>query len=281
MSAAPATLPDTPGQPAPNTSNSPKASANDETRPALPYWSEGSARPFLSGLAVAGLGYGRLALDAGYGKPHWIWAGVEGVGVITPDYTSMQAGLHLSAVLADLMVALRRSYAFSDTFMPVADSVGEGDLRQPNRPAARSTTIDATLSGFAPYRRFLLTWELTYVRPLGQSASTLLFEESQRVVISRDGLVTSKLGPMVRLMKSHELYAGILAEHFSLPGRSDSLVFRMGPSFWASLSDHWDLFGCLTWPVYGPDHLGLYDSTYGTIAVVYRFATQDRRSRLR
>lgn len=186
-----------------------------------------------------------------------------------------------SVVLAEFTLALRRSYAFSDTFIPAADSVRAGDLDQPNRPAARSTTIDASLWGFIPYRRLLLTWKLTYVRPLGQSASALHFEEAQRVVVSREGLVTSKLGPMVRPMKSHELYAGFLVEHFSLLGRSDSLVFRIRPSFWANLSDHWDLFGCLTWPVHGPDHLGVYASPCGTIAAVYRFATHDSQSHSR
>lgn len=186
-----------------------------------------------------------------------------------------------SVVLAELTLALRRSYAFRDTLVPVANSVRAGDLDQPNRPAARSTTIDASLWGFIPYRRLLLTWELTYVRPLGQSASALLFEESQRVVVSRESLVTSKLGPMVRLMKSHEIYGGFLVEHLSLLGRNDSLVFRIGPSFWANLSDHWDLAGFLTWPVYGPDHLGLYASTYGTIVAVYRFATHDSQSHSR
>jgi hypothetical protein len=71
-------------------SDSPKPSQKDEAHPAIPYWSEGRARPFVSGLVVAGVGYGRVAFDAGYGKPHWIWAGVEGTGLITPDYTSMQ-----------------------------------------------------------------------------------------------------------------------------------------------------------------------------------------------
>lgn len=190
----------------------------------------------------------------------------------------MQAGLHVSAVVADLMLSVRSGYAFDHTLIPVADSVGSGDLDQPNRPAAESELIDASLWGFVPYRRLVLTWELTYVRPLGQSPSTLLYEEIQRVVISRQGLVTSKLGPMVSLLRSRRLYAGILAEHLSLLGRHDSLVFRIGPSVWAGLSDHWELAGFLTWPVYGPDRLGAWDGMYGTIAAVYRFATQDHRS---
>lgn len=67
-----------------NAPNPPSALSQDEPSPGVPYWSQGRARPFLSGLAIAGVGYGRLALNAGYGKPHWAWAGVEAIGGSRP-----------------------------------------------------------------------------------------------------------------------------------------------------------------------------------------------------
>ena len=68
-------------------------------------------------------------------------------------YTAVQAGLHLSAVVADLMVTVRRTYAFDHTLIPMADSIGSDDLKQANQPTAKSTVIDASLWGFLPYGR--------------------------------------------------------------------------------------------------------------------------------
>jgi len=242
-----------------------------------PSWSEGSARPFISGRAIPGFGYGRFALTAGYGKPHWLWAGAEGIATVTPMYAAVQAGLHVSAVVVDLMITVRRTYAFDHTLIPTADSLDSADLKQANQPAVKSTVIDASLWGFVPYGRWLLTWELTYVRPLGQDSSMLLYEEVQRAVIASDGVVTSKLGPMMNLSASGQVYVGVLAEHLSLLGRRDSLVFRIGPNVWIQLSRQWNLFGYCTWPVQGPDHLGAWSGMYGAGGFLYRFATGESR----
>jgi hypothetical protein len=246
----------------------------------MPYWSQGPARPFVSGRVVPGLGFARLALAAGYGKPHWLWAGLEGIGTLTIDCAAAQAGLHLSAVLIDLSVIVRRTAAFEHTFIPVRDSVRSRDLEQANQAGAKSNVVEASLSGALPYGRWLLTWELTYVRPLGQSSSLLLYEEIQRIPITSRGVVTSKLGPMVNLSTGRQFYLGMLAEHLSLLGRNDGLVFRIGPSAWIELSRHWNLFGYVTWPVNGPDHLGAWNGGYGGAGLLYQFATGESRGRL-
>ena len=266
-------------QPTPTAATHPPETPAEMASPA-PYWSFGPARPFLSGRAIPGLGYGRFALTIGYGKPHWMWAGAEALATLTPIYSALQAGLHMSAVLADIMLTVRRTYAFGHTLIPMADSVGSADLKQAEQPTAKSTVIDASLWGLLPYGRWLLTWELTYVRPLGQSTSLLLYEEIQRAVIASDGVVTSKLGPMVNLSAAGQIYVGVLAEHLSLLGRTDSLVFRIGPNVWVQLSNHWDLFGYCSWPVHGPDHLGAWSGMYGAGGFMYRFATGEALGRL-
>ena len=248
--------------------------------PPAPTWSLGSVRPFLSGRAIAGFGYGRLALTAGYGKPHWLWVGVEGLAMITPMYTSVQSGLHASGVIADLMVTVRRTYAFDHTLIPMAHSIGSDDLEQAHQPAAQSTALDASVWGFLPYGRWLVTWELTYVRPFGQDPSMLLYEEIQRAVVTREGVVTSKIGPMVNLSTAGQIYVGILAEHLSLLGRADPLVFRIGPNLWFQLSRKWNLYGYAAWPVHGPDHLGAWSGMYGAAGFLYRFATGESPSQV-
>jgi hypothetical protein len=259
---------------------SPGSPGETEARPATPYWSVGPSRPFISGRAHPGFGYARFDLAAGYGKPQWMWVGLDSAGILTPMYAAMQAGLHAKLVFVDLTLMLRRAYAFKHTFIPVSDTVRADDLNQPGRPSATSDVVDASLAGFIPFHRWLLTWELTYVCPLGLSSAVLLYEEIQRVVITNQGVVTSKVGPMVKLSSTRDLYVGVLAEHLSLVGRKDGLVIRIGPTLWAKLSKHWDLFGYFTLSVHGPDRLGAWEGMYGAGGFLYRFATGESLGRL-
>ena len=97
---------------------------------------------------------------------------------------------------------------------------------------------------------------------------------------TREGVVTSKIGPMVNLSTAGQIYVGILAEHLSLLGRADPLVFRIGPNLWCQLSRHWNLYGYAAWPVHGPDHLGAWSGMYGAAGFLYRFATGESPSQV-
>lgn len=245
---------------------------------APPYWSHGEARPFASGRAIAGLGFARLALSAGYGKPHWAWAGLEVNAFASPFYTSAQAGLHARLILAELYVAVRRTYSFERGAVPMADSVSRADLES-SANKLHYTSLDVDLWGFLPVGSALFVWEIAYIRLLEQPSAMLFFEELQRVVITKEGLLTSKLAPMVRIPIGRQSYVGALAEHLTLWGRSQTLlVVRLGPSFYATLSDHWDLLGFVSWPMYDHDTLGVWVGMYGSGAARYRFATQDHRT---
>jgi hypothetical protein len=246
--------------------------------PAQPYWSQSRARLFLSGRALAGLGYGRLAFSAGYGKPHFIWAGLDTVGVATPYFASAQAGVQVSLAVAHLSVALRHTASFSHRVIPETDSVDSSDLERGDE-RARYDVVDSSLWGVVPYRPFLLSWEATYVKPLALEQGTMVYEEIQRAVVTGHGLFTTKLSPMLSLLSSDRLFVGVLGEHLSLLGRSDPLVVRLGPSVWAQLTNHLELCAYLTWPVVGSDQLGFWDGMYGTVGAVYRFATGDPWSR--
>ncbi|MGC4067028.1 MAG: hypothetical protein QM784_20805 [Polyangiaceae bacterium] len=94
-------------------------------------------------------------------------------------------------------------------------------------------------------------------------------------MMSRDGIITTKLEPLFRIWYDRKHHGGLLVEHLSLVGRERSLLFRMGPAFWTSLGDHWDLHAYVGWPLSGPNHLGFWDGMYGAIGVMYRFATGD------
>jgi len=265
----------TPPQPGPSSLDAPRA-VDGRPSDAIPYWSQGKARAFVSGGAIAGLGYGRLALASGYGKPHWIWAGLESSGYLSPFFASFQGGLHASAVIVDLSVNARHTTSFEYGRIAQRDSVSTAELNR-NKDKATYDSLDTSLWGFVPYRGMLATWEITYTRPLSLDDS-LLFEEVQRVVVGKQGAFTTKLAAMVQLPSRQPLYWGVLGEQLSLFGRTGKMVLRLGPSAWARIGDHWDLFGCLTLPVQSPDQLGLWNGSFGYLGVAYAFATGDQGS---
>jgi hypothetical protein len=247
-----------------------------ESSDELPYWSRGEARPFASGRAIAGLGYARLAGNFGYGKPHWTWAGVEFGGFVSPFYATIDAGVHASLVVAELSVAMRRTFSFAHVSVPSAESISSSALGA-DGPKARTTTVDIYLWGILPWRRYLLAWETVFERPLGEPDDTLWFEEYQRVMMSNQGLGAVKLTPTVRLGTS--LYLGPMAEFLFLFGRPDSSVLRLGPSVYWSVSDHFEFITYATLPVLTPDRLSLFDRTYAAIGLRYRFATGEGKRR--
>jgi hypothetical protein len=216
---------------------------------------------------------GRLALEGGYGKPHWAWVGTETISAITPYFSSFQAGLHASLVVVDAMITWRRTYSFSHGLIAELASVSAADLERSGTSKLQYDVLDASLWGFIPYRRLLLTWEFTYVLPLALDTRNLLYEEVQRAVVSRRGLWTTKVAPMLKPVRNRAFYAGVLVEQLALMGRSRPLELRAGPSIWANLGDHWDLYGYLSWPVVSPDSLGFWGGLYGSVGLLFRMAT--------
>src|SRR5277367_2587569 len=57
-----------------------------------PYWSAGEVRPFVALDAEAGA-HVRAIASAGYGRPHWLWAGAEAAAFATLDFTALYAGI--------------------------------------------------------------------------------------------------------------------------------------------------------------------------------------------
>ena len=270
-SAVSSSLPVSPA--APNSQPEPAPPAARLTPPPVPYWSQGESRGFVSGTAALGLGSARLTQAFGYGRPHWMWAGVETTGYVSPYFGAIQSGLHVDALLAEASIALRHTASFEYGSVPAVPSVTHSELVR-NKDKISYNSLDASLWGYAPYRDLLLAWEFTYARLLGFDDS-LLFEEYQRVVVGRHGLFTTKLAPMVRLPRTRPFYVGVLGEQISLLGRTETMVFRLGPTFWGKLGDHWDIIGCWSLPIHSPDRLGAWIGSYAYLSVGYAFATGD------
>lgn len=99
----------------------------------LGYWGDQPARPFVSGeVAVGAMNVVEVA--AGYGKPHFLWAGVKADGIVTTDFASTSAGLRLNGLLLNAYAGVRRTVAFSHRFPVVKEAYTKEDIKDDGQP---------------------------------------------------------------------------------------------------------------------------------------------------
>lgn len=254
----------------------------DESEPMLPstYWAKGEPRAFVTARAVLGTAYGRAAASAGYGRPYWQWIGLDGVSTLTMDSHSAQAGVRGNYMAVEGMFTLRHTYSFAHRSQRHATSFTDSMLERNGVRGAEYVALDAGAWGCIPYGSWLGAWEFDWVRPLSLGADERVLEEIQRVVIGPDGVWSIKLGLSLALSQSKRSYVGLMVEYLDLVGRQPGDVYRAGPTFWLAVTEHTEIGGYLTWPIYGPDRLGPLTGMYGAIGVQYQMASGEPRWRL-
>lgn len=232
------------------------------------HWEAGEPRLFLSARADAGT-IEHVGLAAGWGKPHWLWGGVEAHGVLFLDFASASADLRLSLLLADLTVGLRRTHAFRHLPLPEApwyDAIPTGG-------GSTYLTLDLFGSGVVPTPGGLALWEVDAVRFLDPLPAAR-YEEWLRAVCGGRWCAVAKLAWTASL-RGGALYLGAGAEWAFADGRPGPDLVRLGPVISWRLWPHLSLQGALYLPVSDPDRLGFLDSVNGVLVLSWTFATGD------
>jgi hypothetical protein len=233
------------------------------------HWEGGEARFFLSGRADVGT-VQHLGLAAGWGKPHWMWGGVEAHGVLGFDFASASADLRISLLVADLTVALRSTHAFRH--MPLPDAPWYDAI--PTGPGSTYRTLDLFATGVVPTPGGLALWEVNAVRFLNPPPGAERYEEWLRAVCAGQWCGVARLAWAARL-RAGALYLGAGAEWAFLDGRPGPDLVRVGPVFSWRLWPHLALQGAVYLPVSDPDRLRFIDSVNAVVALGWTFATGD------
>jgi hypothetical protein len=242
------------------------ARARGEDRP----WEAGEPRLFAAGRLEAGL-HGRVILQAGRGRPHWAWAGVQGAALVTAHTAGVEAAVRAALPFLDLQVALRRTRSFDRPLLAARDRHSEAEL---DGGHARLTVVDADLAGVVPVPLGLAAWEVEWVRPVGLASGVHAFEETWQVALGPAGAAALRLGWLVGPIRGRARL-GPFAEAVRLFGR-DETVTRAGGALFLALGRHLSLAAMGLVPISGPDRFATYTATYGTLALRYAFATGDR-----
>jgi hypothetical protein len=240
-----------------------QTAAPEEIPPEAPYWSQGQARPFLALDAEAGA-HLRALVSAGYGKPHWLWGGVEAYAFETLDFGALYAGVRASLLVADLQLGARR--IFSRTHRAVAVAPSHSLAAFEAAPDLDYTTLTADLSGGLPVPGGYAIYEVEVLHVTDLAQGQELLEEWDHVVTG-GSLLAVRLG---YLYQWHRLKIGPMADLTATFGRGDTI--RIGGVASFALTNHLDIAGLLLIPVQSPDDLG-FKGTFGSIRLRWQWAT--------
>ena len=239
-----------------------------EEPPPAPYWSREPVRPFLALDLEAGA-YLRATASAGYGRPHWLWAGAEAFAFETLDMGVLYGGVRANLLAADLQLGVRRVFSQVRGTAPLAASHSIDDFDQ----AARNvdyTTLVAELSGGAPTPRGFVLYDLEALHATDLARGQDLFEEWDHVVTNSGSLAAARLGWVLALGQDGFIKLGPMGDLTASFGRGTTA--RAGAIGIINLTNHLDLVGLLLWPLRSPDELG-FKGTFGTLRLRWKWAS--------
>ncbi len=246
----------------------------DEAR--LSPWDQGNARPFVAARIDVGPTYGKTLVALGYGKPHWMWAGVEAFPILTSDFEALYAGARASLPFFDVAFGWRQNRSFTHGPLTPSTHYSSSDVDASSGARSRYLAWELEVSGLAPVLHGFAVFAVNVDKVLDAPPGTFLYEESTRVVISPPWVISTRLGWVYSFGESGTLKAGAVGELVVVPGRPSNVV-RVGPAFVYTLTEHLELLGFLAVAVKSPDDLGLVLGAFGTGGLRYKWATGEQR----
>lgn len=262
----------------PSPENSSLSAQDKEEKEELPlYWAQGDPRWFVAGEVWLGPALISTTM-AGYGKPHWTWIGIEGYAMTTTEFGGGYAGLQANMAVVMLQAGVREFLSYDKSDIVPQKKHGKSDLKMsPGELRAQHWSFEVKLSGLIPASPFYAFLELVYSRMLDPPAKNHVFDEFLRCVLGSPSSFSARLATALGLGRQDRLILGVVNEYVYLPERWRAHQYRLGPIGFFSLTDHVQLFVYLTFPIAGPDDLGAMQGMYGSLGVIYRFASGEAK----
>ena len=233
-------------------------------------WEQGEPRPFLSMEVDLGTSE-RLALAAGWGKPHSRWGGLMAEGFLTNAVASLRLGGRVDLQAVALEAGLRLNSTFGTLPLPDVD-------RQESIPEGTgydSRVLDLSASGGLPLGPGFAIWGVVGVRQLSSLGDVQVQDPVYTIVYRPPWLAAASAGWLASL-RGGALLLGGRAQWAFETGRGGAPFVRLGPVVYWRLEPHLALAGELIFPVSSPDHLGLVDQTSAYLVLAFTAATGDR-----
>jgi len=236
------------------------------------YWDRGEVRPFLS-LAPSLGALSGVEVVGGYGKPHWMWGGLEAGAFTTYDFAAVSGGPRLAFIVADLSLKRRQTWAYSHGVLAPQETYDADDVENGDGEVAQYGAWDVSLGGVIPTAVGFGLYELAATFVDGVPEGQDLFEEWQRVVVRGNSIYIVRAGFAFWLLPG-QLAGGALGEWLSAEDRGQT--WRVGPFLDWTLTDHMSVTAVYTLPVSSPDDLGPWVGSWGILRLRYTWASGEK-----
>jgi hypothetical protein len=266
---------DATGEKAPDTSVPPSPGK----RPENGYWSVGEPRWFVSTKSDVGTPYLKPYLSAGYGLPHFIWAGLDVNSITTLEFTQVYAGVRAATPVLDFAFGFRDTWSFNKPFLAPKQAYSSSDVLDTPGPRTRYWAWEAEVVGILPLPYSAIVADLIFVKTLDVPQGMYVYEESYRAIVAKPLYGVFRAAVVARVLREGALKFGPLFEYVFSTGRERD-VYRVGPAAAFQLTDHLEVQGALTLAVSSPDPLGLVLGAYGVAGLRYRWATGESAPKL-
>lgn len=253
-------------------------SSGASARPEHGYWSHGEPRWFVSSRSELGTPYIRPYFSAGYGMPHWIWAGVDTYAISTGEFLQTYGGVRAASPVFDVAFGVRDTWSYDKPLLvPARRYSGADVLGAPGR-SARYLAWEVEAVAIAPLPYSALVADLVIVRTLDVPSGFAVYDESYRAVVRDKLFITLRAAAVGRFLREQALKLGVLGEYVFDTGRSAGVV-RLGPVMSVQLTDHLEINLAVTVAVSSPDNLGVALGAFGIAGFRYRWATGESQPR--
>ncbi|MEZ4254954.1 MAG: hypothetical protein R3A78_04445 [Polyangiales bacterium] len=243
-------------------------------KPSNGYWSMGKPRWFVSTQSELGTVYAKPYVSAGYGMPHWIWAGLDLNAITTLGMQQVYSGLRVATPVFNLGLGVRDTWSFGRPFLAPRERFRERDVSDAAGSAARYLAFESEAMAVVPLPYSALAFNFIVVDMLDKPDGAYVFDESYRTVVRNSAFFVFRFTALARLLRNDCLKAGVLTEFITNTGREHGVV-RVGPVAMLQLTDHLSVQAGLTVPVWSPDDLGLLLGAYGLAGFRYQWASDE------
>jgi hypothetical protein len=238
------------------------------------HWESGRVRPFVSSALDVGLLYLRPRFSFGYGRPFWLWAGVEANPIVSLEQVGIYGGIRLASSYVDLRVGARYAYAIGASFLEPRPSYNPEQLDIRSGPHSTYLSLETELTASIPLGPGAILSETGLTLITGVTPGYNVFEQTLRVVADPPFVWRQRLGYALRVRKKGALSIGVVAELVGNPAR-DLLVVRAGLLVRMQLFYNLSLRGTFVPTIHSTDDLGLVGADSFQIGIRWLWASGD------
>lgn len=246
-------------------------------RPENGYFSVSDPRFFILTKTEVGVPYAKPYFSAGYGIPHWLWAGIDVNAIITMEMAEAFAGVRLASPVFDVSFAVRDTWSFGKPFLQPRASYSNDQVTEAPGQKAHYVVLEGDAVATVPLPHAAIVGNLVMVDVLDMPPGQYIYDESYRLITRNPLFFVMRMAAVARFMHEDSVRVGMLAEYGFNTGREQG-VWRLGPILSVQVTDHVQLNMGFTLKVSSPDHLGLTLGAYGIAGFRYMWATGEPRA---